>query len=247
VFRVFHSAGAGTLKSSATDGLNEWESALTNRPAWLPREVKTLLVYGGTFDPVHIAHVVLPEMVRQEIGADLIAYIPAGTPPHKQGIGRTPGRQRLEMLKLALEDNPNAVVLTHELDRETGKPSYTVDTLETLRQELGPEVKLRLLMGGDMLAIFPKWHRYQRILELAEPVVMVRPPVDKEAMLKALPAPLEAKDWAARVVTMAPTALSSTTVRERLKQAQGIDDLVPEKVSAYIRQHGLYGAAKQSP
>ncbi len=211
-------------------------------PSWLPIQIKTLLVYGGSFDPIHYAHLTLPEIARQAVGADMIAYIPAGTPPHKQAQARTPGHHRLAMVQLALEGNQHAVALSHELDRAilTGKPSFTVDTLEGLAAELGPGVKLRLLMGADMLAIFPKWYRFERILELADPVVMVRPPTDKRAMLNMLPSGLDVGQWESRVVEVEPNPISSTLVRLRVQQGQDIHNLVPDKVAGYIREHGLY-------
>ncbi len=215
---------------------------MPNQPTWLPFTIKSLLVYGGSFDPVHNAHLTLPEIVRTRTGADLLAYIPAATPPHKQAVGRTPAHHRLAMLRLALKDNPRAVVLTHELDRalESPKPSYTVDTLETLTQELGPTVKIHLLMGADMLAIFPKWHRHQRILELADPVVMVRPPADKQSILANLLSGLDAGQWANRIIEIPPSHISSTLIRQCVAQQKPISDLVPPAVEQYIRSHHLY-------
>jgi nicotinate-nucleotide adenylyltransferase len=215
---------------------------MPSSPSWLPTPIRSLLVYGGSFDPIHNAHLTLPELVRSQIGADLIAYIPAAAPPHKQAQGRTPGHHRLAMLRLALKDNPRAVVLTHELDRAlaSDRPSYTVDTLESLIQELGPSVKLHLLMGADMLAIFPKWHRYQRILELAQPVVMVRPPADKAFILGALPPGLAAADWQDRIMQVPPSPISSTLIRQRVAHHQPLTDLVPPSVEQYIQAHKLY-------
>jgi nicotinate-nucleotide adenylyltransferase len=211
------------------------------RPAWLSRPIKSLLVYGGSFDPVHNTHLSLPQSVREKVGADMIGYVPAANAPHKQGRDRTPSHHRLAMLRLALAGSPNCVLLTHEIDRAAdGRPSYTVDTLEQLSVELGPDVRLMLLMGADMLGIFHKWYRYQRILELAEPVVMLRPPFDAPALLNALSPELDRDYWSGRIVKTQTSPISSTEIRGLVAAGKPIDHLVPAGVAAYIREHGLY-------
>lgn len=198
---------------------------------------KTILLFGGSFDPPHRAHVQLPQQAAQAIGADLIAYIPAGRAPHKLDRQQTDPQRRLEMLRLALTDQPGTIkttVLTDEIDREPGLPSYTVDTLKTLRKRVDPGATLRLLIGADQLRIFGSWREPKRIVELAKPVVMVRPPDTRESLLAFLPE-AEKSRWASRMVDVDQLDISSTQIRE----ATTSND-VCKAVADYIHKHRLY-------
>jgi len=122
----------------------------------------TVLLFGGSFDPPHRAHTALPRIVAERIGADVVAYLPAGRAPHKLDREQTDPRHRLAMLRLALQDEPGTIVLTDEIDRAPGEPSYTVDTLERLHGRVSPGTTLRLLFGGDQLHIFDTWRQPER-------------------------------------------------------------------------------------
>jgi nicotinate-nucleotide adenylyltransferase len=217
-----------------------------------PKRCKTLIVYGGSFDPPHRGHAVLPMRVADAIGADGVLYVPAGQPPHKPGRALATGEDRVAMLGLALSGagvDMNRVAISRiELDRPGA--SYTVDTLERLAAELGEGVELRLLMGGDMMAIFYQWRRPGRIVELAEPVVMVRQPTDRAALLATLPADLDAADraaWEPRIIEAETTGMvnaSSTELRDLLGRGLYEDERVraamDEAVIGYVRVRGLY-------
>ncbi len=193
---------------------------------------RRLLIFGGSFDPTHVAHVDLPRSVAQAIDADVIVYVPAGRAPHKLDKVQTDPAHRLAMLRLALADEPKAVVWTGEVDRVAdGRPSYTVDTLEALHRRIAPEAKMRLLIGTDQVAIFDSWYRAQRVIELAEPVVMMRPPTTRDDLPEA---------WRDRVVAVATTPVSSTAVRESVAGGRPLDDAVHPDVATYIQAHGLY-------
>ena len=203
---------------------------------------KNILLFGGSFDPPHRAHVALPQQAAQLLGTDLIAYIPAGRAPHKLDQQQTDPQHRLAMLRLALADQLSevpAVVLTDEIERGPDKPSYTVDTLEALHQRIDPETTLRLLIGADQLRIFDSWREPDRIIELAEPVVMVRPPDTKAALLDSLLGD-QREAWAKRLLETDQIDLSSTDVRSNSSSSQPIDSMVCDAVAAYIEQHGLY-------
>lgn len=201
-------------------------------------ECNKLLIYGGSFDPPHIAHVALPRIVMQAIGADAVAYVPTAQQPLKRDRVQTPAADRLAMLRLALRDEPWAIIVTDEIDR--GGVSYTVDTLEGLRARMKPGATMRLLIGTDQLRIFHKWRAADRIVELAEPAVMLRPPDTVESVLRELPAGFDADMWRQRMVTTPVMDVSSTMVREKAARGEGIEEFVGQAVAGYVREKSLY-------
>ncbi len=203
---------------------------------------KKIVLFGGSFDPPHVAHVRLPDLVRRGVDADVTVYMPSGLHPIKHR-DCTPARHRVAMLRLALERVDGACVRTDEIARaEAGEPTYTVDTLNALRAELGDAVELRLLIGGDNLRDLHNWKAPGEIVALAQPVVMVRPPDTREAILAALPAEYDRGQWSKRFVDVPRIDVSSTQVRRLIAEGQPIAGFVGPAVEAYIREHGLYRA-----
>jgi nicotinate-nucleotide adenylyltransferase len=206
--------------------------------------LQTILLYGGSFDPPHVAHLILPMLAMEAVGAGVVTYIPAGQAPHKQGHPYTPAEHRLAMLRLALEGVAHARIHTDEIDRGRAPgagPSYTVETLERLRGELGDSTKLRLLIGADMLRMFDTWRQPARIVELAEPVVMLRPPETVESLLAALPRGFDPAAWKPRLLEGLPLLdLSATAIRRRIAQGRPISGMVTPAVERYIAERGLY-------
>lgn len=210
-----------------------------------PTRCRRLLIYGGSFDPPHRAHVELPFHVARRIEADGVLFVPAGSPPHKPGPIAT-SEHRLGMLRAALGDRDDAAISTYEIDH-ADQASYTVNTLEHFRAELGGAVELRLLIGADMAAAFYRWKQPRRIIELAEPVVMMRPPLDAEAIVAQMPDALtdgERAAWRGRMVSCPQIDIASTALRELLAAGEYESDVVrrqlPGPVLEYIRSHGLY-------
>lgn len=201
------------------------------------RHAKRILIFGGTFDPPHVAHVRLPMLAADALDADAVAYVPTWISPHKDSLP-TPPEHRVAMLRIALRNEPRASILTDEIDRAgDGGPSYTVDTLETLRDRLGSDAEMRLLIGTDQVLAFDRWHRAERVAELAEPAVMVRPPHTRDSILKAIPDP---ETWCHRLVELPAMDVSATKVRRRLMKSESTDGLLDPAVRAYIDEHGLY-------
>lgn len=203
---------------------------------------KTILLFGGSFDPPHRAHVQLPQQAAQAIGADLIAYIPAGRAPHKLDRQQTDPPHRLAMLRLALADQPCTIkttVLTDEIARGPDLPSYTVDTLKLLIKRIDPGATLRLLIGADQLRMFESWREPERVVELAEPVVMVRPPDTRDGLLAFLPEADKSR-WASRMVDVDQLDISSTQVRQATAQEAITNNDVCKAVADYIQKHRLY-------
>ena len=206
---------------------------------------KKIVLFGGSFDPPHLAHIKLPMAAMDATGADAVAYIPTGNQPFKQHAPQTPAQHRLAMLRLALQDIPQAVVLTDEITRASDCPTYTVDTLETLRKQLEPDVELRLLIGGDQLKVFDAWCQPERIIELAQPLVMVRPPDTHDSLLGSLPKGYDPQLWTDRLIDLPPIDISSTQIRSLVAQGKPIAPWVTKPVEDYIHRHGLYRGERQ--
>lgn len=200
-------------------------------------------VFGGAFDPPHAAHVALARTAIDQLQLDELRVVPTGYAWHKNRPLSRPDH-RLNMALLAFSGMPGVHVDDRELRR--AGPSYTIDTLEALRQEQ-PGCMLFLMIGGDQLAAFDKWRRWQDILVLATVCVAQRlpqlgAPADTQALVPALPG-LKSLQFPAMPV-------SATDIRQRLasqSQVPGsppadLRGLVPEDVASYISQHGLYQA-----
>lgn len=205
------------------------------------------LIFGGSFDPPHRAHVTLPPLVADQLGADRLLYIPAAISPLKSDSTPTDASHRLAMLRLAVESIPRAEIITIELDRPG--PSYTVDTLEELHQTARAGETFRLLIGADQAIDFHRWRDRGRVIDLAEPVVMLRPPWDRAAFRRALAGRFklaEVNAWIRRVVEVPAIEASATEIRRRLASGESVEAYLPPAVEAYIRKHGLYGVRSQS-
>jgi nicotinate-nucleotide adenylyltransferase len=193
-------------------------------------------VFGGTFDPVHYGHLVAAEEVRYRLRLDKVLFVPAGMPPHKLDHDITPTRHRLAMLELAIASNPGFALSRVDVDRHG--PCYTVDTLALLHEEYGPGTELFFLMGMDSLAEILTWKEPERLIRLAQIVVVGRPgfQADVDELDKVLPG-------AAERISIVDTPLmevSSSDIRQRVREGAPIRYQVPEAVEAYIRAHRLY-------
>ena len=192
-------------------------------------------VLGGTFDPVHLGHLIVAAELRHRLVLDRVIVAPAGRPPHKSAREVSDDAHRLAMLRLALAERPAFEVSAADMERDG--PSYTADLLALLREELAPE-RFFFLMGNDSLRDLPTWHQPARIAELAELGVAARPGVliDLEAIERAVPA-------VRGRVHLVPTPLieiASRDIRRRVQQGEPITFQVPLAVERYIREHGLY-------
>jgi nicotinate-nucleotide adenylyltransferase len=197
-----------------------------------------ILLFGGTFDPPHRAHIELPRLVASKIGCARIIYIPAARNPLK-GEGPTTSTHRVAMLRIALAGRTDVEVSPIEI-RRFG-PSYTIDTLLLLRPCWSGAGR-RLLIGSDQALEFRRWHRWQAILEHATPAVMIRPPLDRDSFATALrergfdaPAVATWLTWTVDVprLDIAATALRADPVAHAADLPPGVLD--------YILAHGLYG------
>jgi nicotinate-nucleotide adenylyltransferase len=206
---------------------------------------RRLGIFGGTFDPVHLGHLILVSELRVALGLDRVLLVPNARSPFKTDQEISSEADRVAMLALAVTGTPWLDVSTIELDR--GGVSYTIDTLEELHHQ-DPGAKLFFLMGADSLVDLPSWRHPDGILALAEIAVATRPGIspDVASVQSALPT---AKDRI-HVIETPLIALSSTGIRGRVRGGKPITFLVPASVERYITEHGLYGnfpTDKQSP
>ena len=197
-------------------------------------------VLGGSFDPVHLAHLIMAEEARVQLGLARVLFVPAGLPYLKTSSGVAPIRHRLEMVRLAVSSNPYFEASSLDIDRPG--PSYTVDLLDMLRRSLPAEQEIFFVVGWDSLASLRQWREPERILEMCWLVGVPRPGVpqpDLKELDRVIPG------IAKRVIMLDRPALSisSTEVRERVGRGVSIRYLVPEAVEQYIVEHGLYRKA----
>ena len=195
-------------------------------------------IFGGTFDPVHLGHLIVAQAVAEQLDLDRVWLVPAGQPWMKRDHPLPAARHRKAMLELAVESSPLVTTSAIELDRPG--VTYTVDTLEQLRGERGTADELFFIMGADALRGFPQWKEPLRILQLARVAVAPRPGAgasDIEAVKRALGAAAD------RVLQVeAPLVeISSSDIRRRVAGGLPIQHLAPEPVVAYIRTQRLYG------
>ena len=186
-------------------------------------------IFGGSFDPVHRAHVALARLALRELALDELCWVPAGQPWQK-ARELTPAVHREAMVRLAIAGEPRFTLARCELERDG--PSFTVDTVRLL-QAARPGVRWYLLIGQDQYATLHTWHGWQDLLGLVTVAVANRPDAPLAADPQVLRAPHEA-------VALPMMDVSSTDIRLRIASGERIDDLVPETVARYIELHGLY-------
>lgn len=209
--------------------------------------MKTIALFGGTFDPVHFGHLRMALELRQALGFDEMRLVPSHQPKHRQGPGVSPGHRR-RMLALALQDCDELQLDERELNRPG--PTYTVDTLEELRGELGAEVSISFCMGLDSLLTLHSWHRWHRLLELAHLVVVARPgwQLPREGavakLLQKYGGGVEQlhREALGRLVLREQTLLpiSATDIRRMIAGGRSPRYLLPDAVLNYIEDNQLY-------
>lgn len=197
-------------------------------------------IFGGTFNPIHNGHLHLIRACCTAFSFDRVLLIPAGIPPHKAAEDLAGDEHRLAMCRLAVADDPLISVSDIELHRQ-GK-SYTFDTLTQLKREY-PQAEFYLIMGSDMFLTFRSWFRGKEMLQMVTLVTAAR----EKGQLKKLTAEkkrMEQLGARAFVLDIPVLALSSTTVRERLKKGLDVGDVLDKRVLGYIREHDLYRSGK---
>jgi nicotinate-nucleotide adenylyltransferase len=203
-------------------------------------------VYGGSFDPVHVGHLLLAECCREQAGLDRVLFVPVATQPHKQDRRLADPQHRVDMLRLATGGQPAFEVATLEVDR--GGVSYTVETLAAL-EAAHPGAELCLLLGPDAVVGLPTWREPRRIAELATLVAVEREGVDdlRVAATSARLADLLGAERLAAVldrrVRMPAIGIRASDLRAAVAAGRSIRYRTPRAVEAFIATHGLYRSA----
>lgn len=202
--------------------------------------MKNIGLFGGSFNPVHIAHLVLAERAREQADLDRVIFIPARRPPHKPNRPLASSEDRLAMLNRAIADNEYFGISEVELNRDG--PSYTLRTVRAFRNTMDIDGELHLILGGDSVLDLPMWWNAEQLVEEVNIIGVERPDHlfgDLSSVGQAL-----GEDVAASIrhnqVGMPLMNISATDIRERAARGQSIRYLVPESVREYIYRNGLY-------
>ena len=212
---------------------------------------------GGTFNPIHNAHLAIAREARKTLGLDRVVMIPSGDPPHKPPQGVASAKDRYEMVRLALGSDPAFAISDVEV-RRPGK-SYSIDTVRFLQQEYGKDTRLYFLIGLDAFLEFPTWHEPDTLLRLCSFVILSRPGLSFLALstLPVIPRlpqgslidldegrrmrlDLETGSQSLICLRVSPSSVSASDIRARLERGASTADLLPPAVESYILQHHIY-------
>jgi nicotinate-nucleotide adenylyltransferase len=192
--------------------------------------VRRVGVMGGTFDPLHVGHLVIASEALHEFRLDRVTFMPTGHPWQKRSYSDP--EDRYLMTVLGTSGNPKFTVSRMELDR-TG-PTYTADTMRDLKSFHGPQVELFFIVGADAVLKLGTWARIEKLREQASVIAVTRPGFDLSNFRGE-------RSWPdVKIMSSPPVDISSTQIRTRVREGRPIDYLVPAEVAAYIREQGLY-------
>lgn len=211
-------------------------------------------IFGGTFNPIHLGHLITAETLRQDFALDRVLFVPSAHPPHKSLPDRVGTEHRLAMVRRAIAGNPVFELSTVEIDREG--VSYSLKTVETLLQSLEREAEFFFLLGIDAFLDIETWHQPERLLRLCHFIINSRPGFSFSDAYPVLTGAfgLSVKPGATRValpaghslffVEVPSLGISSTRIRLLLEQCRSVKYLLPESVESYILLHHLYAESQ---
>ncbi len=201
---------------------------------------RKIILFGGTFDPVHIGHIEVAQSAAEKNDASKVILIPARRSPHKEQKPAAPDEDRIAMLKLAIAGKKLFQISPVELNR--AEPSYTIDTIRHFRQKFGPACQLYWLIGADMLKDLPRWHRIDELMKECTICVMNRGGFDRpdfNGLIAKLGAEVVEKLRQNQIETPL-IEISSTDIRQKLSQGQDVSKFLHPDVLNYIKSHRLY-------
>ncbi len=191
-------------------------------------------LFGGTFDPIHVGHLIVAEEAREVLDLDRVIFIPCGVPPHKHPHRISDPALRLEMTRLAIEGNKHFELSDFEIGQQAA--SFTVETVEHFKGVLGADAELFLIVGADSILEIPTWREPQKLLSQCRPVVAGRPGFDLDGLGPEL-------RERGSVLEGVLVDVSSTDIRKRVAAGRSIRYLVPASVASFISEHKLYSSA----
>jgi nicotinate-nucleotide adenylyltransferase len=212
------------LIATKSKTVSEMQVEVVEQPI-MQKHGKKIGILGGTFNPPHITHLMIADQVANQLGLDKVLFIPDYLPPHADLKTTIAAEHRVEMVRLAIEDNPLFDLDLIEINR--GGQSYTFDTIKALK-EMHPENDYYFIIGGDMADYLPTWHRIDELVKLVQFVGVDRPAYERQDRYPII--------W----VDTPKTDISSTKIRQNVKNGCSIKYQVPQKVEEYIKEHKLY-------
>lgn len=203
----------------------------------MPDVKRKIGIMGGTFDPIHTGHLVIAEAVRIEYGLEKVLFIPAANPPHKQNSRVIPSMHRYIMAVMATDSNPYFSVSPIEIERSG--LSYTIDTVLALIEQYGDKTEFYFIIGADAVQELTTWRNIDHLLDLCYFIAATRPgcKCSIDDVIKSFG--IKGQQHIHRLATP-ELQISSTDIRERVRQGRSIKYIVPESVESYILKEGLY-------
>lgn len=200
--------------------------------------IKKLAIMGGTFDPIHIGHLMTAEEVRNEFEIDQVIFIPTGQPPHKDFVRVTHSEHRYLMTVLATVENPHFNVSRIEIDRPG--TTYTIDTIKKIKESYPPDVKIYFITGADAVHEILTWERVDELMKICDFVAVTRPGYKKKQLKQKVEELKESFECKVHYLEVPALAISSSDIRERVEKYKPIQYLVTQPVEKYIQKFKLY-------
>lgn len=205
-------------------------------------DVRNVAIMGGTFDPIHVGHLIAAETVRTVYGFDRIIFMPTGNPPHKYNINVTSSEHRYMMATLATVTNPYFMVSSMEIDREGY--TYTVDTIRELEAMLGEGVGVYFIAGSDSILEIETWKDAPKLLTICKFIAVTRPGYDRRVLDNKIEELKKKYDSNISTIEVPGFDVSATDIRKRIASKRSIKYLVPGNVEEYIIKNKLYVTAE---
>ncbi len=201
---------------------------------------EVVVLFGGSFNPIHNGHLIVARSVAEQIGAGRIVFIPSAQPPHKPRGDLADAADRLEMVRLAIAGEAGCEVSDCELHRDG--PSYTIDTVSHFRRAFGAGVESCWVIGADSLTELASWYRIEELVDLCRIITAARPGWEQPDLnvLRARLTDAQIARLAADVLDTPRVDISATDIRRRIRESRSIRYLVPDAVLAYIEARSLY-------
>lgn len=201
---------------------------------------RSIALFGGTFDPIHLGHTRVAAFAAEKISADKVIFIPAKQSPLKKNKPAACDHHRLAMVRLAIADKPRFEVSDYELRKQT--QSYTIETVEYFRQSFGPDVAISWLAGADSMSELPRWHRIKELIDICDLRLMYRPGCERPNFdrFTTIWGRQRVRKLNSLVIPTPLIDISATEIRNRLAAGQSVHNMLQSSVYQYIQASNLY-------